>query len=76
MELALLNTSFLTTVENAVCTLSRIIQPLKTITTLGRLLERCPDIHLALLFGSLAKGAVCRDGDIDLAVGTDQPLDD
>lgn len=40
-----------------------------------RLLERRQDIRLAVLFGSLAKGAARSDSDIDLAVGADQPLD-
>jgi predicted nucleotidyltransferase len=31
-------------------------------------------IHLALLFGSLAKGSAHRDSDLDLAVGADHPL--
>ncbi|MFA7239204.1 MAG: nucleotidyltransferase domain-containing protein [Sulfuricellaceae bacterium] len=43
--------------------------------SIRRVLERHPDIHLAVLFGSLAKGTARGDSDIDLAVGAAQPLD-
>lgn len=37
-------------------------------------LEKHPHIHLAILFGSFAKGTARSDSDIDLAVRADRPL--
>jgi len=37
-------------------------------------LGRHPEIHLALLFGSMATGRVSRDSDVDLAVAARHPL--
>lgn len=38
------------------------------------LLETCPEIRLAILFGSLAKDTATPMSDLDLAVQLDQPL--
>ena len=40
-----------------------------------KVLERHNAIRLAILFGSLAKGAAHSESDLDLAVGADHPLD-
>jgi len=40
-----------------------------------RVLDRHPNIRLAVLFGSMAKGKEGRDSDIDLAVDVERPLD-
>jgi predicted nucleotidyltransferase len=40
-----------------------------------KVLERHNAIHLALVFGSLAKGTAHCESDLDLAVGADHPLD-
>jgi len=40
-----------------------------------KVLERHNVIRLAILFGSLAKGAAHSESDLDLAVGADHPLD-
>ncbi len=40
-----------------------------------QVLERLGTIRLAVLFGSLARGAAGRDSDLDLAVLADHPLD-
>ncbi len=39
-----------------------------------KVLEKFPDIHLALLFGSLASGRPRPDSDVDIAVEAGQPL--
>jgi predicted nucleotidyltransferase len=44
--------------------------------TLADLLDACPDVSLAYLFGSVARGEARRDSDLDLAVrfsGTPTP---
>ena len=38
-------------------------------------LNRFPEVQLAILFGSCAKGDATADSDLDLAVQADQPLD-
>ena len=38
-------------------------------------LNRFPEVQLAILFGSCAKGNATADSDLDLAVQADQPLD-
>lgn len=38
------------------------------------ILGRHPEIHLAILFGSMAAGQVSRDSDVDLAVAAAHPL--
>ncbi|MFZ1640548.1 MAG: nucleotidyltransferase domain-containing protein [Candidatus Contendobacter sp.] len=40
-----------------------------------RVLEKHPQIVLAVLFGSLARNAAGIDSDLDLAVSADRPLD-
>lgn len=40
-----------------------------------RVLEKHPQIVLAVLFGSLARNAADIDSDLDLAVSADRPLD-
>lgn len=45
------------------------------IQTIHGVLARYPQIELAFLFGSLAKGKARPDSDIDLAVQADKPLD-
>jgi len=44
-------------------------------TQLRQVLERHPEIRLALLFGSVAKGTARYDSDLDIAVVADCPLD-
>ena len=39
------------------------------------MLNRFPEVQLAILFGSCAKGDATADSDLDLAVQADQPLD-
>ena len=41
---------------------------------LRAVLARHPQVHFAVLFGSLARGTVRPDSDLDLAVGDDRPL--
>lgn len=43
--------------------------------TLERALSGHPDIHLAIVFGSVAEGQARVDSDIDVAVQGDAPLD-
>ena len=42
---------------------------------LHQVLARHPEIRLALLFGSVAKGTARYDSDLDIAVGAAHPLD-
>ena len=42
--------------------------------SIKQVLDRHPDIRLAILFGSLAKGKADRDSDIDLAIDVGRPF--
>lgn len=43
-------------------------------TTIVKVLDRYPDIRLAILFGSLATGRARADSDLDLAVDAGRPI--
>lgn len=46
-----------------------------TLARVRGLLRECPQIRLAILFGSLAAGTERADSDLDLAIAADTPLD-
>ena len=43
-------------------------------TTIVKVLDRYPDVRLAILFGSLATGHARADSDLDLAVDAGRPI--
>ena len=49
--------------------------PLPTDTAIIEVLNRFPQVHLAILFGSCASGNATAASDVDLAVQADRPLD-